>query len=76
MDAPDSDPRLMGVLRISRVVGCLSEEHDLRLVALAVAICAIACFTALNMLSRRDAAGRAAQTGWLVGAGLAFGCGV
>jgi diguanylate cyclase (GGDEF)-like protein/PAS domain S-box-containing protein len=76
MDAPDSDPRLMGVLRISRVVGCLSEEHGLRLVALAVAICAVACFTALNMLSRRDGAGRAAQTGWLVGAGLAFGCGV
>ena len=35
-----------------RVLDCIDVQHDLRLVALAVIICLLACFTALSLLAR------------------------
>ena len=60
-----------------RVLGCIFEQHDLRLVLLAAALCVLACATALSMISRARAAdaGRPRQL-WLVGAGAVAGCGI
>jgi NO-binding membrane sensor protein with MHYT domain len=33
-----------------KVLNCITTEHDLRLVGLAVAICALASITAINLL--------------------------
>ncbi len=57
-----------------RVLGCLTEAHDLRLVALAACICAMACFTTLSMMARvrgAEAHGRV----WLLAAAVTFGGG-
>ena len=35
-----------------RVFGCISQQHDLRLVVLAAAVCILACFTAFSLLAR------------------------
>ncbi len=59
-----------------RVLACITIEHDRRLVGLAVAVCALACIAALNMLSRREAASGRARMAWLAGAAAVFGCGV
>ena len=58
------------------VIGCITQEHDLRLVGLAVLICAVASFTMLNLLARMQVA--AQQLDWVllcVAAGV-FGGGV
>ena len=39
-----------------RVLGCIFEQHDLRLVALAAGLCVFACATALTMITRARAA--------------------
>jgi signal transduction histidine kinase len=59
------------------VLGCIFEQHDMRLVALAAGLCILACATALTMIARA----RAADAGrprllWLVGAGAVAGCGI
>lgn len=60
-----------------RVLGCIFQQHDLRLVVLAVGLCVLACATALSMISRARAAdpGRPRQF-WLAGAGAVAGCGI
>src|SRR5690349_968856 len=59
-----------------RVLGCIFQQHDLRLVVVAAGLCALACATALSMISRaRVATGRARLT-WLAGAGTVAGCGI
>ena len=59
------------------VLGCIYGQHDLRLVAVAMALCVLACATALTMIARARAAepGRASVL-WLVGAGAVAGCGI
>jgi len=60
-----------------RVLGCVFEQHDLRLVALAAVLCLFACATALTMLTRARAAGRGRpRLLWLAGAGAVAGCGI
>ena len=56
------------------VVGCLTEQHDLRLVALAGVMCLFACATAMSMLARARASQR--QAVWVAGAGLVGGSGI
>jgi diguanylate cyclase (GGDEF)-like protein/PAS domain S-box-containing protein len=58
------------------VLGCIITQHDLRLVAMAACICAIACLTTLTLLARTQ--GRASHRSalWLVGAAGVFGAGV
>jgi signal transduction histidine kinase len=59
-----------------RVYACLTEAHDLRLVALAAVICVFACYTAFNLLGRATPHGRPWWRGWLVAAALVTGSGV
>jgi signal transduction histidine kinase len=59
------------------VLGCLFGQHDLRLVVLAVGLCALACATAVTMIVRAGAADPArARLSWLAGAGAVAGCGI
>ncbi len=61
---------------MTRVLACLTQQHDPRLIALAVFICAIACITVVAMLTRalkNRGMGRAA---WTIAATFAFGSGV
>ena len=60
-----------------RVLGCVFQQHDLRLVAIAAGLCILACATALTMIARARAAdaGRARLI-WLAGAGAVAGCGI
>jgi signal transduction histidine kinase len=58
------------------VIGCITQQHDLRLVVLAGTLCALACFTALSMVTRaRVAAGRL-RFYWIAGAGTVAGAGI
>ena len=59
-----------------RVFGCITEEHDLRLVALAACICLVASFTTLCLLSRARATPQRSTWTWLTAAACVFGCGV
>ncbi len=58
-----------------RIVGCVTQQHDLRLVVLAACICGLACFTTLNLVSRAQAT-QDASWAWLAAAAAVFGCGV
>src|SRR5262245_34109171 len=59
-----------------RVLTCLAYEHDLRLVALAGAVCFLASLTAISLLRRAQATKGRAQAFWIVTAGTATGCGI
>src|SRR6478609_5451618 len=60
-----------------RVLGCIFEQHDLRLVVLAALLCGLACATALSMIARARAASSArTRYSWLAGAGAVAGCGI
>jgi signal transduction histidine kinase len=59
-----------------RVLGCITEEHDLRLVVLAAILCLFACGTAMSLIGRARASGGRTRTLWLVGAGFVGGCGI
>jgi signal transduction histidine kinase len=60
-----------------RVLGCIFQQHDLRLVVVAAGLCLLACVTALAMISRARAAGAdRTRLFWLAGAGTVAGCGI
>ena len=58
------------------VVGCLVEAHDLRLVALAAVICALAALTTVCLVSHARRADGWVQSGWLAVAATAGGFGI
>jgi signal transduction histidine kinase len=60
-----------------RVLGCITEQHDLRLVVLAALLCLFACATAMSMMARAraSAAGRV-RDGWTIAAGIVAGGGI
>jgi NO-binding membrane sensor protein with MHYT domain len=58
------------------VIGCITQQHDLRLVALAGVLCLLACFTATSMLIRGRAAAGRLRWLWLAAAGVVFGSGI
>jgi signal transduction histidine kinase len=59
------------------VLGCIFQQHDLRLVAVAAGLCLLACATALTMIARARAAGAGRpRLTWLAGAGAVAGCGI
>ncbi len=58
------------------VIGCITDQHDLRLVLLAGLLCFLACATAMNMLSRAGVNDGARRHYWLAGAGLVAGSGI
>ncbi len=59
-----------------RVLGCITEQHDLRLVVLAALLCFFACTTAMSMIARGRAATGRLRLMWLAGAGTVAGCGI
>src|SRR6185437_8881322 len=58
------------------VLGCITQQHDLRLVVLAAALCLLACATAMNMLARARLAEPRFRHWWIVAAGLVAGSGI
>ncbi len=59
-----------------RLVGCVTQQHDIRLVGMAVLVCLLACGVALNLFGRALAAAGRERAVWLAGVALAFGGGV
>jgi len=59
-----------------RVLGCVFEQHDLRLVALAGVLCLFACVAAMSMVGRARVAIDRPRYLWLLGAGTVAGCGI
>ncbi len=59
-----------------KLVACVTEQHDLRLVGLSVLVCLLAAITAVSLLARALGATGRVRAGWLCGAGIAFGAGV
>src|SRR6202162_6481549 len=59
-----------------RVLACITDQHDLRLVVLAAFVCGFACYTALGLLARAGSPERSKNIAWLSGAAIVFGSGV
>ena len=57
------------------VLGCITEQHDLRLVVLAGVLCLFACATAMSLLARARATLDKSRM-WIAAAGLVAGCGI
>ena len=59
-----------------KILGCVTVDHDLRLVVLAGLVCLFASFTAIELLSRaRQTSGRTRAL-WVIATGVVAGCGV
>jgi signal transduction histidine kinase len=58
------------------VFGCITEQHDLRLVVLAGVLCLFACVTAMSLLARARASQDKTRLMWIAGAGVVAGCGI
>jgi diguanylate cyclase (GGDEF)-like protein/PAS domain S-box-containing protein len=61
---------------VFRVLTCLAGEHDLRLVAVAGAVCLLASLAAINLLHRALVTTGKARAVWIVIAATATGCGI
>ncbi|HEX2761765.1 MAG TPA: response regulator [Rhizomicrobium sp.] len=59
-----------------RILGCVTTQHDLRLVLVAAVICLFACATCVYMLTRLRAADGRAAIAWLGAAGFVAACGI
>jgi len=59
-----------------RVIACLTTQHDWRLVLLAVALCFLTSFAAMNLFDRSRATSGRAQSLWLITTGIAAGYGI
>jgi len=59
-----------------RVLGCIFEQHDQRLVLLAGVLCLFACVTAMSMIWRARVAPARQSRIWLVAAGVVAGSGI
>jgi diguanylate cyclase (GGDEF)-like protein/PAS domain S-box-containing protein len=58
------------------VYNCIVNEHDLRLVALAALICAISCFSAVNLLRHVEQSPSRNRHAWLLIAAASTGFGI
>jgi signal transduction histidine kinase len=59
-----------------RVIGCITEQHDLRFVVVAAILCLFACVTAISTIARARAAVGTYRLLWLAVAGLVAGAGI
>ncbi len=59
-----------------RVLSCLHDQHDLRLVLLAGLICFVTCLVAINLIHRARVTKHRARLAWIATAGAASGCGI
>jgi signal transduction histidine kinase len=58
------------------VLGCITQQHDLRLVVLAGGLCLFACVTAISLLSRARASEDRNGNVWIAAAGFVAGTGI
>ncbi|MFT8245035.1 EAL domain-containing protein [Roseomonas sp. BN140053] len=58
------------------ILGCLTYEHNLPLLFLAVGVCCMACFVSANVVRRLRLVARGHRVIWAIVAGLVYGCGV
>ena len=58
------------------VLGCIAQEHDLRLVAISALICALGCFTTTTLMARANEVTQDRRDRWLIFAAVLFGCSV
>src|SRR5262245_62252238 len=58
------------------ILGCITVDHDLRLVVLAGVICLFASVTAIELFSHARATYGRAQALWIAATGAVAGCGV
>jgi diguanylate cyclase (GGDEF)-like protein/PAS domain S-box-containing protein len=58
------------------VYSCITQQHDLRLVALAAVICLFATYTAFSLMGRAAEASRRTRSAWIAMSGIATGAGV
>ena len=59
-----------------RVLGCISEQHDLRLVLLAAAVCALTALTSFGIYSRVAHARQPMRSMWLLVTGVCAASGI
>jgi len=59
-----------------RVLGCITDQHDIRLVVLAGLICLLASYTAFSLLAHARSPVSRTKLGWLAGAAVATGTGI
>jgi len=59
-----------------RLYACITQQHDLRLVALAGLICLLAAYTAFSLAERAVEASRPSRVVWIMTAGVATGSGI
>jgi signal transduction histidine kinase len=59
-----------------RVLGCVFEQHDLRLVVLAGLLCLLACTAAMSMIWRAHETDGRVRVAWIASAGVVAGCGI
>ncbi|MDX7951053.1 EAL domain-containing protein, partial [Lichenihabitans sp. Uapishka_5] len=58
-----------------KVLNCVAQEHDLRLVALSAVICVLGCFTTVTLLGRAQVDSRRFVP-WTFAAATLFGCSI
>jgi diguanylate cyclase (GGDEF)-like protein/PAS domain S-box-containing protein len=61
---------------VLKVYHCIAQQHDLRLVMLAAAVCLIACWTSMSMYGRALASNGWVHIAWLHATAFGFGSGV
>ena len=59
-----------------RVIGCITDLHDLRLVMLAALICVVGCFTAFSLKARTAESAPTSRVLWLCAAAFVTGSSV
>jgi diguanylate cyclase len=59
-----------------RVIGCITQQHDLRLIALAACLCALASSTTVNLMAAAQSKQGRSSFAHLLAASFVFGCGV
>jgi diguanylate cyclase (GGDEF)-like protein/PAS domain S-box-containing protein len=59
-----------------RVYNCLANEHDWRLVAVAIAVCFLASLTAVNLFRHARSTVAHWRIAWILTAGATTGCGI
>lgn len=59
-----------------KIISCIAEQHDLKLVCLAAAICLFTTFTTFNLVARALKASASTRGAWVAAAAVALGCGI
>ena len=63
----------MQEISVLKIATCITQEHDLRLVALSALICVLGCITTTTILAHVQLSNKRTTTRWLVMAAVLFG---